>query len=189
MPTSSKSEKPETRVLRTAVERREELLTAAAREFGRRGFYGTPTAGIAAAAGISHPYLFRLFPTKMELFVACLQRAHEEMCDVFRVAGAAYADDPPAALYAMGCAYDRLLEERPELLRLHLHGQAACQEPAIADAVSAGLRSVVDTVTEISGADEHAVRDFIATGMLLNTLGAVNIGRECPEWMAALRKG
>ncbi|MFM8527768.1 MAG: TetR/AcrR family transcriptional regulator [bacterium] len=173
---------------RTAVERRDELLSAAAIEFARRGFYGTPTTDIASRAGISHPYLFRLFPTKEELFIECIRRNHSQICEAFSAAGAPHSNDPPAALIAMGAAYDQLLDERVDLLRLQLHSQAACQEPAIAKAVREGFKSVLDTVTEVSGADPEAVREFMAKGMLLNTLGAMNINRRHPRWMNDLRQ-
>ena len=48
----------------TADERREAVLTAAAREFARKGLHGASTDAIAKDAGISQPYLFRLFGTK-----------------------------------------------------------------------------------------------------------------------------
>ena len=35
------------------------------------GGYAAPTAAIAARAGISEPYLYRLFGTKRQLFLAC----------------------------------------------------------------------------------------------------------------------
>lgn len=173
----------------TAGERREELLSAAAIEFARRGFYGTPTTEIASRAGISHPYLFRLFSTKEDLFIECVRRAHSQICDAFRDAGAPHAADPVAALSAMGAAYEQLLDDRVDLLRLQLHGQAACQEPAIAEAVRDGFRSVLDTATEVSGADSEAVREFMASGMLLNTLGAMDVSRRHPRWMNGLRRG
>ena len=61
--------------MRTTLDIDEDVLQAAMREFARRGYYGTPTTDIAKGAGISQAYLFRLFPTKEELFVACLHRA------------------------------------------------------------------------------------------------------------------
>ena len=54
----------------TAEERRTAVLAAAITEFARSGYAGTSTETIAARAGISQPYLFRLFGTKKDLFVA-----------------------------------------------------------------------------------------------------------------------
>ena len=42
------------------------------------GLHGASTEDIAAAAGISQPYLFRLFGTKKELFLATVERCMAE---------------------------------------------------------------------------------------------------------------
>ena len=62
----------------TADERREAVLDAAAREFSRKGLHGASTDAIAKDAGISQPYLFRLFGTKKELYLATTAQAMEE---------------------------------------------------------------------------------------------------------------
>ena len=67
-----------TTVRQTADERREAILEAAAREFAERGLHGASTDAIAKAAGISQPYLFRLFGTKKELYLATTSRKMEE---------------------------------------------------------------------------------------------------------------
>ena len=59
---------------RSAADRREEIVGIAFRHFGVGGFYGTSTEAIALEAGISQPYLFRLFKTKRGLFLACVDR-------------------------------------------------------------------------------------------------------------------
>src|ERR671932_68935 len=66
---------------KTADERRAEILEAARAEFADRGLDGASTDTIARRAGISQPYLFRLFGTKKELFVAC---DDEDVCSVVR---------------------------------------------------------------------------------------------------------
>src|SRR3954464_1736348 len=64
-----------TRTLSTAEDRREAVLQAALPIVAARGIAATPTAEIAKRAGISHAYLFRLFPTKSDLAVALVERA------------------------------------------------------------------------------------------------------------------
>jgi AcrR family transcriptional regulator len=59
---------------KTADERREDILAVAMEHFGAGGYHGTSTENIAREAGISQPYLFRLFRTKRELFLACWRR-------------------------------------------------------------------------------------------------------------------
>ena len=82
------------RKLQTAEERREDVLAAARQEFARRGYYGTPTTDIAKAAGISQAYLFRLFPTKEELFVGCVERTYADVVGAFARAAAPHVGAP-----------------------------------------------------------------------------------------------
>src|SRR3954469_7030299 len=107
------SASPRTR--KSADERREDILAVAMRHFAEGGYHGTSTDGIAREAGISQPYLFRLFRTKKELFLACTDRANGKVQDVFRRAAA----DAPAgeALESMGHAYvAELLPDRHAVL-------------------------------------------------------------------------
>ena len=48
----------------TAEDRRADVLRVAVHEFAKRGYQGTSTEDVARAAGISQPYLFKMFPTK-----------------------------------------------------------------------------------------------------------------------------
>ena len=68
----------------TAEERREDVLQAALIEFASGGLDGTSTDAIARRAGISQPYLFRLFPTKKELFVAAVERTFQRVLNAMR---------------------------------------------------------------------------------------------------------
>src|SRR6185436_4062134 len=105
----------EQRTRKSAEERREDILEVAVRHFAIGGYNGTSTEDIAREAGISQPYLFRLFRTKRELFLACVERCHAQIARVFAEAAA----DAPAEdrLQAMGHAYeDRLLPDRHALM-------------------------------------------------------------------------
>ena len=133
------------RKLQTAEDRREDVMRAAMQEFARRGYYGTPTTDIAKGAGISQAYLFRLFPTKEELFIACVERTYRGVHDAFTKAAAPHAGDQEAAIEAMGDAYDELLRNS-DMLLCQLHGYAACQEPAIRVAVRQGYKELVELV-------------------------------------------
>jgi AcrR family transcriptional regulator len=62
-----------------AVERRRELVDAALRVFSERSYAGATTAQIARAAGISEPILYRHFPSKRDLYFACLDEAWERI--------------------------------------------------------------------------------------------------------------
>src|SRR5688500_4714215 len=91
-----------TRTLSTADERRETVLEAAVGVFAARGFSGTPTTEVAKAAGISHAYLFRLFPTKSDLAIAVTERCHERIITAFRAAAAKARADGENVMHAMG---------------------------------------------------------------------------------------
>src|SRR3954454_16337475 len=133
------------RVRKSAEERREDILRVAVEHFAVGGYHGTSTEGIAREAGISQPYLFRLFHTKRELFLACVDRANEKVEATFRTAAAA----APAGerLKAMGHAYiDELLPDRHSVL-LQLQGYVASSDPQIQDHVRRCFGALVGVVT------------------------------------------
>ena len=59
------------------------MLDAATHEFAVKGLHGASTEDIARAAGISQPYLFRLFGTKKQLYLATVERAVDHLYAVF----------------------------------------------------------------------------------------------------------
>jgi AcrR family transcriptional regulator len=176
------------RKLQTAEERREDVMRAAMQEFAGRGYYGTPTTDIARTAGISQAYLFRLFPTKEELFVACMDRAYANVLEEFSRAAAPHAGDFEAALTAMGERYNELLEQT-DLLLCQLHGYAACQEPKVRAAVRSGYKALVERVQLLSGAPDEEIQRFFAKGMLLNVVAAMGAHELDEPWAQALMTG
>src|ERR1700693_6352912 len=88
---------------KTKEARREEILDAALEEFAQRGYHGASTEDIARQAGISQPYVFRLFGTQKELFTAVVNRCFRETLEMFQRAAEGLRGAP--ALEAMGAAY------------------------------------------------------------------------------------
>ena len=174
-----------TRTLSTAEERREEILRAAERVFAARGLHGTPTMEIAKAAGISQAYLFRLFPTKAELFSALVQRCNARIERTFTDAAAAAREAGEPVMQAMGRAYIGLLGNR-ELLLNQLHAHAASDDPAIRDQMRSGFARLVEIVERETGADGQDVRNFFAHGMLLNVLAAMQAQDVDEHWAQVL---
>lgn len=175
------------RTLSTAESRREEILEAAERVFAARGLHGTPTMEIANAAGISQAYLFRLFPTKAELFTALIERCNARIYRTFSdAAAAAHAAGEPV-MEAMGQAYVGLLADRNLLLN-QLHAHAASDDPAIRDQMRSGFERLVDLVERETGADAETVRAFFAHGMLLNVLAAMQAEDVDAHWAQVLLK-
>lgn len=156
----------------TADERRAEITAAAAIEFGRRGLEGATTDHIARRAGVSQPYVVRLFGTKKALFLAVANRAFERIADAFRES--AVGDGPGERLKSMGAAYIGLLRDRDELaLQLQLY--AAASDPEIRACVATRFAELHELCGELSGADADQLRTFMAHGMLCNVAAALDI--------------
>ena len=60
-----------------ASDRRRQLVDAALEVFSRKGFGGTTTKEIAAAAGVTEAIIFRHFASKQDLYDAVLDQHHE----------------------------------------------------------------------------------------------------------------
>jgi AcrR family transcriptional regulator len=175
------------RTLSTAEARREELLQAAERVFATRGYHGTPTTEIAKAAGISQAYLFRLFPTKLELFVACVERCFARTGDLFREAARQGRIDGLEPLDAMGAAYGQmLLDSDRRLLHLQMQTYAAAAEPEVREAAQRGYAGLFELVQRESGADDDAMREWFGVGMLMNVMAAIGALEVDAPWTQAL---
>jgi AcrR family transcriptional regulator len=171
----------------TAAERRDEVLDAAMIEFADRGFDGASTENIARRAGISQPYLFRLFGTKKELFKATVSRCFRETLDMFQ--RAAEGKRGEEALQAIGAAYMAQLESDRTWLRGQMQSYAASADPEIRAVVRAGYGDLVAYVRRVSGADWPTAWGFFATGMLLNVLASMHVDDEPDQWMTDLLSG
>ncbi len=172
---------------KTAEERREAVLDAALEEFAHHGLAGASTEVIAAKAGISQPYVFRLFGTKKELFKAVVARCFRETLELFQ--RAAEGKRGAEALEAMGSAYmDELL---PDRIRLEAQMQAysACDDPEICEVVRGGYGDLVAYAERVSGAEPAEITRFFATGMLLNVLASMGLQSGDEAWAARLLGG
>jgi AcrR family transcriptional regulator len=167
----------------SADERRQAVLRVAIAEFARTGLHGTSTEKIAAGADISHPYLFRLFGTKKELFIAALNGGFERILRTFMEAATEVAEDADAeaVLKTLGQSYHRLLEDRT-LLLLQMQGYAACDDPDIRDEVRDEFSRLYRFVARASGAPAETVRGFFAEGMLMNVAAAMDLSSLKEEW-------
>lgn len=157
-------------------ERRDQVLDAAIKEFAATGFHATSTTAIAKRAGISQPYIYALFPNKHELFLAASKRVAGRLRERFSAA-AAGAQDPQEALQRMGKAYTDLLDNREEIM-FQLQTHAAAGDDRVREAVRADFLSCIDHVAQVSGAERDEVMSFIATGMLLNVVAALDLPRD-----------
>jgi AcrR family transcriptional regulator len=170
----------------SAAERREQILAAALEEFARAGLDGTSTEDIARRAGISQPYLFRLFGTKKELFIAMVERCMADTLTTF--VDAAAGTRGVEALHAMGRAYVDLLGDRTRLLA-QLQSYAACDDPEICAVVRRGYGELVEYVERVSGEPPECVSAFFAKGMLLNVITAMSLTDAAEPWAVRLLEG
>jgi AcrR family transcriptional regulator len=152
---------------------------------GTRGLYGTPTLEIADAAGISQAYLFRLFPTKLSLFLAVVERSFQQIQDSLERAGRAARAAGDPVLPAMAEAYNALLED-PGIVLVQLQAQAAASEPEVRDALRRGFASLMDMVEQGSGASPQRIQQFFARGMLCNVSAAMQIYELDEHWAQVL---
>jgi AcrR family transcriptional regulator len=171
----------------SAAERKDDVLEAAMIEFAERGLEGTSTEDIARRAGISQPYLFRLFGTKKELFIATVSRCFRETLELFQ--RAAEGKRGEEALQAIGRAYMEQLETNRTWLRAQQQAYAASDDPEIRAVVRAGYGDLVAYVRRVSDADWPTIWQFFATGMLLNVLSSMHVNDDPEPWMQELLDG
>jgi AcrR family transcriptional regulator len=166
-------------------ERREEILDAALGVFADKGLHGASTEEIARRAGISQPYVFRLFGTKKELYIAGVSRCFRQTLELMQ--RAAEGKRGEEALDAIGMAYGELLESDRTYLRAQMQAYAACEDPEICAAVRNGFGDLVTYVERVSGAPSEQISEFFAHGMLLNVLASMQAPAEA--WGARLVEG
>src|SRR3954464_3711432 len=171
----------------TADERREAVLTAATHEFAVKGLHGASTEDIAKAAGISQPYLFRLFGTKKELFMATVARCFRETLEMFQRSAEGLRGEE--ALKAIGQAYMELLQTDRTRLNAQLQAYSAWDDPEIRDEVRNGYGDLVSYIERLSGGSVEEVANFFAKGMLLNVLAAMQVQDGSEPWAARLMEG
>ena len=166
-------------------ERREEILDAALEVFAHRGLHGASTEEVAKKAGISQPYVFRLFGTKKELYIALVARCFRQTLELMQ--RAAEGKRGEEALHAIGQAYGELLQTDRVYLRAQMQAYAACEDPEIAAVCRAGYGDLVTYVERVSGAPSPAIAEFFAGGMLLNVLASMDAPSE--DWGRRLVEG
>ena len=157
----------------SSEERREQLIAAAVSEFAATGFHATSTTAIARRAGISQPYVYALFPSKRNLFLAANAEVKDRIRSAFAEAARGLAT-PEERLDAMGHAYMRLLENREEIMFQH-QANAAAGDPELREPVRREFMRLFEDVGRLSGASSDEVWNFMAKGMFLNVIAALDL--------------
>jgi len=191
MATASQSQEKPARQRVPASERRSALIEAAVHEFAESGLHGTPVERIARRVGVAQPYVFSLFPSKRELFLAAVERGFELVAETFTTA-ADELDRETAlpdtdVLKAMGSAYVELLRSHRDYLMLQHQSYAACDDELIRERVRHWYARLVAHVERLSGAEPERIDEFFRYGMWLNVaaaMGVEDLSAGC-EWVRA----
>jgi AcrR family transcriptional regulator len=164
----------------SAEDRREQVIKEAIVVFARSGYEGATTAAIAERVGVSQPYLFRLFPTKKDLFLAASERNMHDTLNLLReAAGGMTGCD---ALDAMGDAYQEKLISNRDWLLMQLQSFAACYDEDVQQQTRRMLQDIWSEVETLTGLpiDERVI--FFAKGMFCNVIAAAGrIDGEDPQ--------
>ena len=166
-----------------AAERRLEILEAALAVFAASSYASATTAGIARAAGVSEPILYRHFPSKKTLYIACLEQSWDRLHAAW--SEAKVATEPEgwlAAVSSTTIALTRGGSVLPPTLWMQAFAEAG-SDGELRDAVRRVMSEVHDAVEEtLRDAQRagviHADRDptaeawVVVSGLLLHTLSA-----------------
>jgi AcrR family transcriptional regulator len=173
-----------TRTRLTAAERSEQLVEAAITAFAATGYAGTTTDDIARLAGVTQPYVIRLFGSKQRLFLSAIEQACGRIEQTFRDAAKNGGD-----LASLATAYRSLLAER-SLLGVLLHGYAASSDDTIGAVVRRRFGRIYQVIHDLTDAPVEDIRNFLAMGMLITVLSSMKVmGPDAvpPEpWMTEL---
>lgn len=180
-----------------AAERRDALIAAAIEEFAEGGLHGTPVDRIARRVGVAQPYVFSLFPTKRDLFIAAVERGFENAIHCFTDSAAQFREQNPEGSYtrmdllgALGDSYIEMLKnERPKLM-FQLQAYAACNDETIRERVRVAYRQLAAVVSEITGATDDEINEFLSHGMWLNVQAALqtmDLDAAC-DWIKSRRE-
>ncbi len=162
----------------SAEARREEIVGIAFRHFAEGGFDGTSTETIARDAGVSQPYLFRLFKTKRGLYEACVDRCFERVEGVFTESAA--GTNPVERFATMGHAYGQeLLPDRHALL-FQMRAYAVA-DPEIRAYVRLKFLGLREHVAKLAGVTPDETWGFFGDGMLFNVVSMLEIDWVYPE--------
>lgn len=170
----------------SAEERRVSVIRAAMSEFAHGGYNGTSTEAIARRVGVSQPYLFRLFPNKQAIFLAASRHCIETTAKLFEEA--AEGLPPEERLAAMGKAYQQMIHDDPERLLMQMQtyvavaAAEAAGDHAFGEAVRTAWEGLWETVRIHLGADVDETTQFLAYGMLVNTLVSLGFPAGHPIW-------
>src|ERR671917_865048 len=106
-------------------QRRAQLLDAANTVFTSRGYHAAAMDDIADVAGVSKPVLYQHFGSKLDLYLALLDRSCERLVDIVADALASTGDNAERVTAAEGTFYD-LVSSASGVFRVGLEADLTC---------------------------------------------------------------
>jgi len=148
-------------------ERRSQLLVVASDVFVDHGYHAAGMDEIAERAGVSKPVLYQHFSSKLELYLAVLQRHVENLVSGVQQALSTTTDNRQR-LHAAVQAFFDFIEHDSQGYRLIFENDYVT-EPEVAAQVRVATESCIDAVFALisadSGLDPHRAR-MIAVGLV-----------------------
>jgi len=159
-----------------AAERRAMILDAARDLFGRQGYHGTTTDQIAKAAGISQPYVVRMFGAKETLFLEVLDATLATLVDAWRgtLDGLPSGADEHERARAIGEQFVDLAATRG-LHTMLLQAFVSGAEPAIGRAAREGFLGIYRFLRDEAGIPDEQVQGFLGSGMIFSVMLAIDM--------------
>lgn len=148
--TAGQPNRPALRVRLPRSARRAQLLDAAQQVFVAHGYHVAVMDDIAEAAGVSKPVLYQHFPSKLDLYVALLDRAADGLVATVRQALASTTDNH-SRVSAVLAAYLRYVEAEP-VHRLVFETDLR-SEARVADRVERMMREAAEAIADTVAAD------------------------------------
>ena len=171
-------------------QRRQAVVEAAVHCFASKGYYGTSTGAVAARAGISQPYVYRLFPDKQSLFVAAANWASERLLAArlahLEALSPEERKNPQAVLEAFRRGHADLVSQDRDLLLFLLQGSCAAGEPQIAAALQACYAAQVELIQTHSRASDEEVRRLFGSELLANVVLSLGADAAPAPWVRVL---
>jgi AcrR family transcriptional regulator len=131
--------------------RRAQLLDSALEVFVSQGYHATAMDDIAERAGVSKPVLYQHFPGKLELYLALLDRACDQVVDAVREALASTTVNKERVV-ATTEAFYRYVADAGGAFRLVFESDLT-NEPAVRERVDRVTVQCADAIAEVIAED------------------------------------
>lgn len=138
-------------------QRREQVLTVARGVFVERGYHAAGMDEIAEAAGVSKPVVYQHFPSKLELYLALLDRGIEELLGAADAALASTSDNKERVQATMR-AYFSFVADRDSAYRLVFESDVM-NESAVRERVNRAHEAIAAKIAEVISTDTGLSND------------------------------